>query len=74
MKINGIDLYKNNKNISIYHAATKKDVKGNYITAGGRVLNIVSKAVNIKQALALNYEACKNIHWKGSFYRKDIGS
>ena len=44
MKINGIKSFKNKKNIMVYHAGTQKDNKGNYITSGGRVLNIVSKA------------------------------
>ena len=58
----------------VYHAGTQRDNKGNYITSGGRVLNIVSKAHSIKKALALVYEVCKSVYWKGYFYRKDIGS
>ena len=74
MKIDGLKLYENKRNIRIYHAGTKKDNKGDYITDGGRVLNIVTKANKMKNALELNYEVCKNISWKGCFYRKDIGS
>ena len=73
-QIKGIELYKNEKNIKVYHAGTKKNDKGNYITNGGRVLNIVSKAKNIKKSLELTYSVCSNISWKGSFFRKDIGS
>ena len=73
-QIKGIELYKNEKNIKVYHAGTKKNDKGNYITNGGRVLNIVSKAKNIKKSLELTYSVCSNIYWKGSFFRKDIGS
>ena len=74
MKIDGLKLYENKRNIRIYHAGTKKDNKGDYITDGGRVLNIVTKANKMKNALELNYEVCKNISWQGCFYRKDIGS
>ena len=74
IKINGIKSFKNKKNIVVYHAGTQKDNKGNYITSGGRVLNIVSKASSIKKALALVYGVCKEVYWKGYFYRKDIGS
>ena len=73
-QIKGIELFKNEKNIKVYHAGTKKNDKGNYITNGGRVLNIVSKAKNIKKSLELTYSVCSNISWKGSFFRKDIGS
>jgi phosphoribosylamine--glycine ligase len=74
IKINGLQSFKNMKNIIVYHAGTQRDNKGNYITSGGRVLNIVSKARSIKKALALVYEVCKSVYWKGYFYRKDIGS
>ena len=29
---------------------------------------------NIKSALDITYKICSKIHWKGYFYRKDIGS
>ena len=74
IKINGLQSFKNKENIMVYHAGTQRDNKGNYITSGGRVLNIVSKARSIKKALALVYEVCKSVYWKGYFYRKDIGS
>ena len=74
IKINGLKSFKNKENIMVYHAGTQRDNKGNYITSGGRVLNIVSKAHSIKKALALVYEVCKSVYWKGYFYRKDIGS
>ena len=32
------------------------------------------KAKNIKKALALAYEVCRKISWKGYFFRADIGS
>ena len=74
LKINGIKHYYNARNIKVYHAGTKKDEKGNYITDGGRVLNVVSKGKNIKEALTLTYEGCTKISWKGYFFRTDIGS
>ncbi len=74
LKINGIKHYDNARNIKVYHAGTKKDEKGNYITDGGRVLNVVSKGKNIKEALTLTYEVCSKISWKGYFFRTDIGS
>ena len=74
IKISGIEDYNNTQNIRIYHAGTQKDSKGNFITAGGRVLNIVCKDKNIKKALTLTYDICKKVSWKDYFYRKDIGS
>ena len=44
-----------------------------FLTDVGRVLNVVGKAKNIKSALNITYKVCSKIHWKGYFYRKDIG-
>ena len=52
--------YNNTQNVRIYHAGIEKDSKGNFITAGGRVLNMVCKDKNIKKALTLTYDICKS--------------
>ena len=74
IKINGIKLNSNKNRVKIYHAGTKKDGNGNYVTNGGRVLNIVTKAKSKKKSLDLAYEVCNKISWKGYFFRKDISS
>ncbi|MDC3023856.1 phosphoribosylamine--glycine ligase [Alphaproteobacteria bacterium] len=73
-KISGIEDYNDTKNVRVYHAGTAKDNKGNFITSGGRVLNIVCKAKSLKKALSLTYDICRKVSWKDYFYRKDIGS
>lgn len=56
----------------VFHAGTKmKDDK--VITAGGRVLCVTALGNDIAQAQQKAYQAAENIHWDGSFYRKDIG-
>jgi len=62
------------KNTKIFHAGTKRSNDGKLLTNGGRVLNIVAIAKTIKKALDIVYKKCNDIYWKGSFYRKDIGS
>ena len=74
IQIFGLNQLNKEKNIKIYHAGTKKDNLGKFLTNGGRVLNVVGKAKNIKSALDITYKICSKIHWKGYFYRKDIGS
>ena len=59
--------------MKVFHAGTKTDKSGSFFTNGGRVLNIVGKAKNIKDALMISYKTCKKIKWQGCFYRKDIG-
>ena len=73
-EITGLNNAKVNKKMLIYHAATKKGKSGKLFTNGGRVLNIVAKEKSIKKALELVYKKCREIYWKGSFYRNDIGS
>ncbi|MEO0185176.1 MAG: phosphoribosylamine--glycine ligase [candidate division WOR-3 bacterium] len=57
----------------LFHAGTKIE-DGKLVTAGGRVLNIVSAADNLRLAKQRAYEEIKKIHFNGMFYRKDIGS
>ncbi|MEO0142926.1 MAG: phosphoribosylamine--glycine ligase [candidate division WOR-3 bacterium] len=57
----------------LFHAGTKLD-DSKLITAGGRVLNVVYAADNLKIAKQKVYEEIKKIHFPGMYYRKDIGS
>ena len=74
IEIFGVNKLNNEGDVKIYHAGTKKNNHGKLLTNGGRVLNVVGKAKNIKKALDKTYDICRKIHWKGYFYRKDIGS
>ena len=62
------------KNSIVIHAGTKIDNKKKIYTNGGRVLNLVILAKNIKLARLKVYELVKNIKCKNLFYRKDIGN
>lgn len=56
----------------IIHAGTKKE-EGKILTAGGRVLNILSASDSFDEAIAKVYEDSEKIHFDGKYYRKDIG-
>ena len=56
----------------IIHAGTKKD-EGKILTAGGRVLNILSVSDSFDEAIARVYEDSEKIHFDGKYYRNDIG-
>ena len=43
------------------------------MTSGGRVLAVSSLADTLPEALALSYEALKDIEFEGKGYRRDIG-
>jgi len=57
----------------IFHGGTTKDLVGNYITDGGRVLAITSLGDSIKDAVQLSMQNAERIHFDGKNYRKDIG-
>jgi phosphoribosylamine---glycine ligase len=56
----------------IIHAGTARDLEGNLISAGGRVLNVVGLGSDIEAARARAYESIDEIQLDGSFYRRDI--
>jgi len=57
----------------LFHAGTKID-DSKLVTGSGRVLNVVTIHENLKIAKQRAYEEIKKIHFKGMFYRKDIGN
>ena len=59
-------------NLQVFHAGTKWE-GDRCVTDGGRVLNVTAKGKTLQEAKDRVYHMCGNIHWEGSFYRKDIG-
>ncbi|UCG30736.1 MAG: phosphoribosylamine--glycine ligase [candidate division WOR-3 bacterium] len=57
----------------IFHAGTKMD-ESKLVTASGRVMNVVTVHENLKIAKQRAYDEIKKIHFKGMYYRKDIGN
>ena len=55
-----------------FHAGTQKE-EGHFVTAGGRVLNIVARGATLPEAIEKVYAGVSRISWKGMQYRKDIG-
>jgi phosphoribosylamine--glycine ligase len=54
------------------HAGTARS-GGRWVTAGGRVLNIVATGASLAGALALAYREADRIHFEGKQWRRDIG-
>ncbi|WP_298591285.1 phosphoribosylamine--glycine ligase [uncultured Selenomonas sp.] len=55
----------------VFHAGTaEKD--GKIVTAGGRVLNVVAEAADIRAAVEKAYRGVGRVHFKDAFCRKDI--
>lgn len=61
------------KHAIVFHAGTK-DVDGQVVTNGGRVLNVVGSGDTLKKAIDHTYSNVKKIDFEGCYYRNDIGS
>jgi phosphoribosylamine--glycine ligase len=59
--------------VEIFHAGTKFDGT-NYLTNGGRVLNITATGKDLRDALNKAYQAVEKINFDGMQFRKDIGA
>jgi phosphoribosylamine-glycine ligase len=58
--------------VQVIHAGTRREGAG-WVTAGGRVLNLVTVAPDLAQARARVEEALPEVAWPGMQGRKDIG-
>ncbi len=71
-KIAGISIAKEDHDIHVFHAGTKRE-NGEIVTAGGRVLNVVGSGRSFFEALSKTYNAVEKIFFDKMYYRKDIG-
>ena len=58
--------------VKVFHAGTR-EVSGNVVTNGGRVLSITALGKDLQEARQKAYQAVKLITWPDCYYRKDIG-
>ena len=58
-------------NIKIFHAGTRWDGE-NWVTNGGRVLNVTARGGTLEEARKKVYNMAEKINWEGCYYRKDI--
>ena len=57
----------------IFHAGTNIAGNGDVVSSGGRVLTVVGVAPTLTEARLYAYAATEQIHFKGAFFRTDIG-
>ena len=68
--ISGLD--KQHENVQVFHAGTKRNENGEWLTAGGRVLGVTATGKNLDEALLRSYSTVNEISWEGMQYRRDI--
>jgi len=71
--IEGLEKLSDLKDVFVFHAGTKR-VEEKFLTAGGRVLNVVGLGTSLREAQEITYKALENIKFEGSHYRRDIGN
>ncbi|TAK72198.1 MAG: phosphoribosylamine--glycine ligase [Dehalococcoidia bacterium] len=60
--------------VTVFHAGTKRDDAGRFLTAGGRVLGVTATAPTMAEARARAYRNVERIRFDGMHYRRDIGA
>lgn len=55
-----------------FHGGTALNDKFESVTAGGRVITVAAKEATLEQALFIAYDRVRSIHFKNSYYRRDI--
>ena len=71
LPISGLGELEQQDDIVVFHAGTKLH-DGGFVTAGGRVLNVVAWDSDLAAARDKVYQAVQQIHFKGAHYRTDI--
>jgi phosphoribosylamine---glycine ligase len=71
-RIAGIENARAIEGIQVFHAGTKRGSDG-FVTAGGRVLNVVGSGRSLFEALSRTYSAVERIFFDKMHYRTDIG-
>ena len=71
--IRGLEEAAADPRVEIFHAGTRRDAGGRWLTAGGRVLGVTARGASLDEALAGCYGAAARISWDGMHYRRDIG-
>lgn len=71
--ITGIDEAEKLPGVIVFHAGTSIDLRGRYVTSGGRVLGVSTVGKTLKEALDRAYEAANLIEFEGRYFRRDIG-
>jgi phosphoribosylamine--glycine ligase len=70
--IRGLESLKGDKNVMVFHAATKRS-GDTFYTSGGRVFGVTALGATYLDAINKVYDAVSEIHFEGMHFRKDIG-
>ena len=72
LTIRGVEAAEARPGVQVFQAGTATR-SGQLVTAGGRVLGVTAVAESMETAIAVAYEAVREISFEGMHYRTDIG-
>ena len=74
LEITGLDeIGQTDSDAYVYHAGTRAESGGRFVTIGGRVLGVTATADTLQEALDKAYKTVETISFDNAHYRKDIG-
>lgn len=71
--IQGTERFETEDGYYCFHAGTKLDEQGRFVTNGGRVLGITAKGATLQEARANAYTATEWVDFENKYMRHDIG-
>jgi phosphoribosylamine--glycine ligase len=74
MAIEGLEAAERSEDVVIFHAGTRRGASGGFETAGGRVLGVTARGVNVEEARERAYAAADRIRFDAVHLRRDIGA
>src|SRR5271156_2355528 len=72
-RITGLEDAEKVAGMKVFHAGTTQR-DNSFFTAGGRVLGVTAKAIDLKTAVERAYQAVARVGFEGAHYRKDIAA
>lgn len=73
LEIRGLEQFEGKEGYYCFHAGTKLDGNGKFVTNGGRVLGVTAKGADLKEARANAYQAAEWVQFDNKYMRHDIG-
>ena len=72
--IRGLEEAERDPAVVVFHAGTRRDGEGRFVTAGGRVLGVSARGASLAEAQRRAYAACDRIAFDGMQLRRDIAA
>ena len=73
-RIDGLAAVAGDPDVFVFHAGTRREADGGFVTAGGRVLGVTARGGDVAEARARAYHAVDRITFEGRQHRRDIAS